>query len=392
MFRLYSHAGIVFLVVCSTLYLVAGGVEAFPPPQAPEQKGTSPPGLLNTYSPQSQTAPNPTVTSVTSLRSPPSLLGTRPGEESGGAVTDDSAEVLRPVAVQTSRPTSSGIPTGGDNCNETTPNAVAVPGAISIFGDNSAATGPDDCTGFNMGTIWWESFTITQCADVEITFCGSNPKIPSNWIFVTESCSADGSTCFGLFGASAANRAVCADENIWMLIEGLPAGTYYYPIISSTTSNYQMKCYVLWRCKQVVQPRRAFQREGITVTRRHPMRLPFRVLYRSSETTRRQQGLMTAPDSTWVRSGGNHLRSRNARTWRSLFADQTPRFLRTGFLLRRVVLPTDPLVCTATGTTEHLFPTEPNGSQPNCYQCYQFAFTAITAWHTSRGGIRRRCD
>ncbi len=127
---------------------------------------------------------------------------------------------------------------GGDNCNEATvvPVTVGAPGfpnTVTINGDNSAGTGPE-CA--DLIDVWWEAFETDKCADVTVDFCGTSPRLAPSYIFVATECAPDGSSCGGFLGVDSWSRDLCPGEgspgNMSMFFDGLPAGTYYYPIIA----------------------------------------------------------------------------------------------------------------------------------------------------------------
>ncbi len=151
---------------------------------------------------------------------------------------------LLPVAssdrVAAVAPTTQRQVAGGDNCYNTTPVLVSVPGSTTLFGDNSAATGPDVCQ-FNLGTVWWESFEITQCASVTFDMCGTNPAQSPSWAFLASVCGPGGTACGTFYSSSEpAERETCPDGNITMHFDALPAGTYYYPIWTDVLGPYQI--------------------------------------------------------------------------------------------------------------------------------------------------------
>lgn len=123
--------------------------------------------------------------------------------------------------------------TGSDTCASAvvTPlpvGPVGAPGTIILNGDNSAVT-DNDCSAIS--NTWWESFQITECATVTLEFCGTTPpRSPDFTIFVRDC------DCGDLALAVSANRADCGDNNLTARFEGLPPGTYYYPIFSSGAS------------------------------------------------------------------------------------------------------------------------------------------------------------
>ncbi len=128
---------------------------------------------------------------------------------------------------------------GGDTCNLATVSPLSVPGLLTVFGDSTGVTGPDIC-GFDLGTIWWEAFEISECANVTLDLCGTDPIISPAWGALATECSPDGSSCGGVFGADNAERNTCVDANLTLVFNSLLPGIYYYPIISDAPGPYQM--------------------------------------------------------------------------------------------------------------------------------------------------------
>jgi hypothetical protein len=93
---------------------------------------------------------------------------------------------------------------------------------VTRLGDNTGAT--DE---FGFGNSVWEAFTITECQDVTVAYCGTDPAFSgaNNLLFV-------GCPLVNLvFNASDnVNPFVCGDGNFSILFPGLPAGTYYYAV------------------------------------------------------------------------------------------------------------------------------------------------------------------
>jgi len=121
-------------------------------------------------------------------------------------------------------------PPPNDNCGDVTP--VTLPATIN--GDNSGAT--EDCNLLGWQEVW-EAFTITQCMDVTIDFCGSATVFPTVGIVLVNGC-----PCGSYTVASDYNWADCGDGNVTMHFPSTAAGTYYYPIYSAAgnTGPYTM--------------------------------------------------------------------------------------------------------------------------------------------------------
>ncbi len=109
-----------------------------------------------------------------------------------------------------------------DECADATIQALNVPGTVAVSGDNTGATDSENI-GFN--TVW-EAFTITECADITVDYCGTSPAFGQWFVNLVDDCAFT-----TVFDPSAADT--CADGNSSLLFLGLSAGTYYYPVLES---------------------------------------------------------------------------------------------------------------------------------------------------------------
>ena len=123
---------------------------------------------------------------------------------------------------------------GADTCSAAVVTPVPVgpagsPSTVTITGDNSTVT-DNDCS--TLATTWWEAIQITQCATLTLDFCGTAPSRSPDFTILASDCG-----CADLTFAVTANRADCGDNNLTARFEGLPPGTYYYPVFSSGTTS-----------------------------------------------------------------------------------------------------------------------------------------------------------
>lgn len=151
---------------------------------------------------------------------------------------------------------------GADDCADiiSTP-IIPVPGQKNFSGDTSSAivTNTQDCPAIDLGTsppsittYWWETFKITSCARVEISYCCSgelagNVRSPvGNFILreetgVSVGCPCDDAT--ELISPDATSSGFsgtlpdkCEDGNFHMLFNILSPGIYYMPIFVNDIS------------------------------------------------------------------------------------------------------------------------------------------------------------
>ncbi len=124
--------------------------------------------------------------------------------------------------------TISASPCGGgttppnDECVDAVVNDLSVPGSVTVNGDNTGAT---DAEGIGFNTVW-EAFSITECADVTIDYCGTDPAFGQYFINLVDDCGF--TTIF-----DTTSTGSCLDGNPTLTFAGLPAGTYHFPVLQS---------------------------------------------------------------------------------------------------------------------------------------------------------------
>lgn len=100
---------------------------------------------------------------------------------------------------------------------------------VTVTGDNSWSTNEipaclDDC-----GHAW-EAFTITECQDVTIDYCGTTPAFELVYITIyKDDCPV--TVCDPIF-SDGTDWNLCGDGNVTMYFYGLQPGTYYIPVLA----------------------------------------------------------------------------------------------------------------------------------------------------------------
>ena len=121
-------------------------------------------------------------------------------------------------------------PPGNDRCEDAMPEALAVGGTLTFTGDNTEATFDGDAV---EGTVMfqfpspntWHAFTTTGCADVTVSYCGTDAGWTNVWRLLSTDCPAE-----NLVNASSFNQTDCPNGNWTFSFADLPAGTYYLPV------------------------------------------------------------------------------------------------------------------------------------------------------------------
>ncbi|MGB5105619.1 MAG: GEVED domain-containing protein [Candidatus Zixiibacteriota bacterium] len=111
-----------------------------------------------------------------------------------------------------------------DDCEDVTPVVLTSGVPVTITGDNTGAS--PDCASFP-GNNAWEAFTITECANVTLDYCGTTPAFANAWLNLAVGC-----PCATFTPAGAFNVTSCPDGNVTITWSALTAGTYYYPVLT----------------------------------------------------------------------------------------------------------------------------------------------------------------
>jgi hypothetical protein len=109
-------------------------------------------------------------------------------------------------------------------CHTVTP-VVLVPGVPATFMGSSIG-GYFGCSLFPSRFVW-EAFTITQCSNVTLDFCGTYPRFDNAWLALAQGCPCATRTYNSVYETQS-----CSDGNFTINWSGLAAGTYYYPVMS----------------------------------------------------------------------------------------------------------------------------------------------------------------
>jgi hypothetical protein len=113
-------------------------------------------------------------------------------------------------------------PPPNDDCGDVVPSPL-VPGVTLTFaGDNTGAT--VDCPLLGTAEVW-EAFSTTECMDVTVDYCGTDPIFSTVFITLADMC-----PCGSLIFSPHAGFTDCPDGNATVKFFTLPAGTYYVPV------------------------------------------------------------------------------------------------------------------------------------------------------------------
>ena len=136
------------------------------------------------------------------------------------------------TASQSIRPTTfhSGLRGGGtppnDDCSGAVNQDLAIGGSVTFTGDNTGATDSQGADSLGIAQVW-ESFTISDCANLQLSYCGTNPAFGNAFLALFIDCP------FSDFVASSSfDQTTCSDGNVTIFYEGVPAGQYYYAVMN----------------------------------------------------------------------------------------------------------------------------------------------------------------
>lgn len=101
---------------------------------------------------------------------------------------------------------------------------------VTVTGNNEGA--PTDPV--FVANVVWEGFTTTACSDFTVSYCGTSPIFLGGLVYLTTGCPLS-----NLVFNTGANILpnVCGDGNFGVRFSGLPAGTYYYPVLEAPGSS-----------------------------------------------------------------------------------------------------------------------------------------------------------
>jgi hypothetical protein len=120
-------------------------------------------------------------------------------------------------------------PPENDNCGDITPVPLAIGAPVQFVGDNTGAT--MDCNSLGDYEVW-HAVTTTECMDISIDLCGTDPAFRNAFITITDQC-----PCNDEFNYSTEYDTLsCGDGNWTIRYTRIPAGTWYIPVLSEPGS------------------------------------------------------------------------------------------------------------------------------------------------------------
>ena len=111
-----------------------------------------------------------------------------------------------------------------DLCSGATAVALAAGNSVNFSGDNSSAT---DTELLGFPTVW-HAFTTTECTNIALTYCGTTPAFGNAFLNLWTDCPATVAQ-----PSASYNTTDCPDGNVTIYYAAVPAGTYYYGVLSA---------------------------------------------------------------------------------------------------------------------------------------------------------------
>ena len=116
-----------------------------------------------------------------------------------------------------------------DDCVNVTPVPLAPGSPLTFTGDNSNAT--NDCALLTYPQVW-HAFTTTECLDITVDYCTTTPAFGNAHLVLVSGC-----PCASTVTYSSYDLTTCGDGNVTIRFLGVPAGTYYYPVLNDPANN-----------------------------------------------------------------------------------------------------------------------------------------------------------
>ena len=108
-----------------------------------------------------------------------------------------------------------------DLCDNSVVNPLGVGQSVTMNGDNTGAT---DTEGFGHANVW-ESFELTDCASITVSYCGTSPAFSLVYSILTTV------GCPGFVAIQRTDTSSCGDGNVEIFFADLPAGVYHIPVL-----------------------------------------------------------------------------------------------------------------------------------------------------------------
>ncbi len=145
--------------------------------------------------------------------------------KSNGALSLRAASVV-PAGHSAHAGDARGTAPPNDDCSAAVNQNLAIGGSVTFTGDNTGATDSPGADSLGIAQVW-ETFTTTDCANLTLTYCGTNPAFGNAFLALFIDCP------FSSFVSSSSfDQTTCADGNVTIFYNNVQAGQYYYAVMN----------------------------------------------------------------------------------------------------------------------------------------------------------------
>jgi hypothetical protein len=154
------------------------------------------------------------------------------------AATIGQTSIVKTGAARAAQPRTS-PPPANDDCFNAYVFDLYPGSPVTFQDDNTGAT--TDCPALAPYGDAWYKFTTYETLEVVIKYCGTTPAFWNANIAFDPTCPCSGAWLF----ASAWDNSSCGDGNWSLYWHNLPAGTYYWPLLTDSAGGYAEGPYTL---------------------------------------------------------------------------------------------------------------------------------------------------
>lgn len=143
-------------------------------------------------------------------------------------VRDPGNNAVGPYTLQVSATSCPAVPPANDDCSSVSAVLLPAGATINLTGDNTNATSTGDfvpSSPFALAPVTWHAFTIEECADLLVGYCGLDPAWTNTLGVLATTCPGDVMVYF------TTTTGDCGDGNTTFLFNDLQPGTYYLPVL-----------------------------------------------------------------------------------------------------------------------------------------------------------------
>jgi hypothetical protein len=113
-----------------------------------------------------------------------------------------------------------------DNCADVQPEPLIIGEPLTFTGDNTGAT--NECGSLPTPEVW-HAITTTECMNITVDYCGTDPAFTTAYIVLTDAC-----PCGTLIMAYQYDSYTCGDGNFTIRYANIQPGTYYIPVYTES--------------------------------------------------------------------------------------------------------------------------------------------------------------